>query len=395
MAITDLLEALMKADPERLARAQQQGYDTSKVYFHGTGNDVANLEPSKRLGAFSSDDPALASNYASYYGDKGQPNVMPMFAKTGDARNINAEGRLLYQEMAKPRDQSVLFKNAWDPGIGNDASMKTNDLGFNESNIFATKDPTALRSIFANFDPAKTNSSDLLAGLGALGATGAGVAAMQPDEANALPIVKLEHPSILGGFTTAINNPMVEDLSSMANRQGDVSLIKGDGVDTHAFNPDMATPEQAAAALKLNDYNHDKINVANGTKYQAKKLGEYGIGGAATAAALSPDSSNASTGKPEAQQSWQDYIKTLGKSNYAANVGVGDLTDIERSPSGSDTDSSLLSKALTSANAPFRYLEAGANMIGAPEMAAVQDVVGKIYDRPLVNPTEGDQYGRD
>jgi len=64
-----MLEVLRKSDPERLARLEGMGYDTSKVYFHGSPRtDISGFGSGEYglfgQGAYFTDNPEIASKYA-------------------------------------------------------------------------------------------------------------------------------------------------------------------------------------------------------------------------------------------------------------------------------------------------------------------------------------------
>ena len=84
-------------DPERAARAAQMGFDTSRVWYHGTpAGEIAEFDPSRtpdeRLaygkGVYVSADPVAASGYSrpgASWGndtDDAQPTVYPVFIRS-------------------------------------------------------------------------------------------------------------------------------------------------------------------------------------------------------------------------------------------------------------------------------------------------------------------------
>lgn len=130
----------------RLARAEDLGFDTSRIYYHGTKGDFRAFEPSRGSaesfvglmdggagkrqratygpGVYVSRTPDRANDFAGVWDESPEGgNVVPIFIRRGR------------------------FK----PTIGNEGRVV---------------DPRDVRSIFARFDPAKANSAELLAGLG-------------------------------------------------------------------------------------------------------------------------------------------------------------------------------------------------------------------------------------
>ena len=139
----------------RLARAREQGFDTSRVWYHGTsqGDQIAEsgvLNPSRegRLGSgvYVTPNPEEASRFAELSAQKtgGAPAVLPLYRRGS---------QWAYPDVDHPRAQAAVS-------------------------------PSDLRSVNAAFDPARRRSRDLLAG-----AAGAGIlgAAAMPEEAEALP----------------------------------------------------------------------------------------------------------------------------------------------------------------------------------------------------------------
>lgn len=136
-ALQELLENMKKAHPERLKRAEEAGYDTSKVWLHGTNTDELindgsfnhdkrmwtkhSSDPEKK-GFYFSDDPLTAGHYASYYpmmreGEtfdesvlRHQPSYLPVFLR--NAKIIEDEGgkiKNLYEGIDWPIDHAVAY----------------------------------------------------------------------------------------------------------------------------------------------------------------------------------------------------------------------------------------------------------------------------------------------
>jgi len=110
----------------RLARAEELGFDTSRIYYHGTKADIPAFQPSRATygpGVYVSRTPDRANDFAGVWDEVPDGgNVIPIFIRKGR------------------------FK----PTIGNEGRVV---------------DPRDVRSIFARFDPAKAGSAELLAGL--------------------------------------------------------------------------------------------------------------------------------------------------------------------------------------------------------------------------------------
>ena len=111
----------------RLARAREQGFNTNQVWYHGTQRSFPEFQPGEGSfgrGVYVSRNPDKASGYAQWGENMGGEggNVLPVFLRNGSFR------RTLHQDAVVP-------------------------------------DPSNIRSVFAQFDPAKANSADLLAGV--------------------------------------------------------------------------------------------------------------------------------------------------------------------------------------------------------------------------------------
>lgn len=119
----------------QLARAEAMGFDTSRTFYRGSHGDESVAIPNEGTYGrryYINRTPDRASEHAGIYDEEPSGgNVMPLFVRRGKFRpTVGAEG--------------------------------------------GVEDGRDVRSIFAQFDPAKANSSDLLAGV-AIGAPIAGL----------------------------------------------------------------------------------------------------------------------------------------------------------------------------------------------------------------------------
>jgi hypothetical protein len=122
------LNALKKARAKQMKLARQQGFDTSKVYLHGTQSSPEKINPY----FYVSRDPGIADVYArrnEYLLPEGAipegAAHMPVFAKKGALQSVR-------------------------PGTG----------------YLVAPDPTSIRSIWAQFDPTKAHEPDIMAAEG-------------------------------------------------------------------------------------------------------------------------------------------------------------------------------------------------------------------------------------
>ena len=175
---------LPTSEKERLKRARKMGFDTKKVFYHGTNKDIKNFKPHtddwKTIGVYAARDPGISDIYATREGIEGA-NIMPLYVKKGSANLIN-------------------------PVAG----------------YYNVSDPSHVRSIHANFDPSRENESDLMAAHGGripratggnlmgypnpippLNTSPPGIPGVGPTPGNIPPIPKPPMP--LGGKTTKVH----------------------------------------------------------------------------------------------------------------------------------------------------------------------------------------------
>jgi hypothetical protein len=121
---------------------------------------------------WTAENPALASEFAGTVKEGSSPNVLPLYHRASKPASVRLSGKETNGEIA------ATLAEAWDSGFD---AVRFQNYGGKGETIYAIKDPAQLRSVFAQFDPAKKNSRDLLAsliGAGALvpvaGASGTG-----------------------------------------------------------------------------------------------------------------------------------------------------------------------------------------------------------------------------
>lgn len=170
----------------RLARAAEQGFDTSRELYHGTTNDFPSF---KGRTIYLTDKPEIADIYAEAEGRhkallnrNAGPNVMPVYARakkplvvsdlgpdgTGGWSGDNMASKL---GVENPGTGTFLHEEARRQGYDLIEIRDMSDLGGRQTQFIPLK-PEYVRSRFAAFDPAKISHSDLLATLG--GVTTAG-----------------------------------------------------------------------------------------------------------------------------------------------------------------------------------------------------------------------------
>jgi hypothetical protein len=137
----------------RMGRAKEMGYDTSKVFYHGTDADITAFRASGRgtfgEGVYLAGDAEHASGYANVDGG----NVLPVYVrgKIATAADIDPSIPDAGGGIDKAND-------AYKKGFSGYLHRYTN--GSEELIVF---DPRNIRSVNAAFDPEKSTSSTLLA----------------------------------------------------------------------------------------------------------------------------------------------------------------------------------------------------------------------------------------
>ena len=245
----------------RMARAREMGFDTSRPVFHGTPDSrglraegfktmqerMGQEDPTRTF--FAADSKKVADSYAddsrAWDYQNATPETLPLYLRSKNPTTVDWGGRpfrgretdgsgyairdYIDQARANGSDQ-VVIKNVVD----------TYDAKGKPSTIRAFFDPSAARSPFATFDPARANRRDLLAATIPAAALGAGALALQPDDAEAAPRMTPEEVAALKRSIKAatVNDNRTDDLQSLrASLQG---AQKG---------PDLRVVSGAAAGL--------------------------------------------------------------------------------------------------------------------------------------------------
>lgn len=184
----------------RMARAAEMGFDTQTPLYRGLSRPYDPGHVNSYGGEFFATDPRVARVYAGSRED-GTPFMMPVIAKTPgvvedwggstftkppqrgvrmermrDPRDPGLINRLLDRLVPRYRNEAVTISDARPSHQHINTFMRespaavtrvdnVNDLGGQQTQVFVA-DPSARRSIFATFDPARANRSGLLMGVG-------------------------------------------------------------------------------------------------------------------------------------------------------------------------------------------------------------------------------------
>lgn len=182
---------LSTAMPDKIRAAKQQGFDVSKVVFRGLNKPYEEgIASNKAYQMFttSADD---ASGYAEYSMRGG--NVLPAFVRKGKNLQIDAGGvnfNSIPTSQLPEKVKAALGSRINRPITTDELAFAAKEAGYDSvsvSNVFDNTsnerigksvgieivfDPKNIRSVYAKFDPKKSNSANLTAGVGALGLAG-------------------------------------------------------------------------------------------------------------------------------------------------------------------------------------------------------------------------------
>ena len=176
--------ALDMSQEARLARARDMGFDTDRVLYHGTGKDFQEFEPGTRgngtrRNVYLTDNPDIADIYANSqnYGLKGggDPMIYPLYAKAEKPLVVSDKGpdgsfgwvsdnlaAALGVDHPPAGKYATLYDEARRQGYDQVQIREMTDLGGPQTQYIPLK-PEYIRSVNAAFDPAKSDSANLLA----------------------------------------------------------------------------------------------------------------------------------------------------------------------------------------------------------------------------------------
>lgn len=187
-AVEKAAEGLDMSQAARMQRAAEQGFD-ERVFYHGGASDIDEFKAGRR-GNYFTDDPRIADIYASNAEKRwpginnASPNVIPVRLKgpalvVSDQRGGN--GGWYQDNLAETlgvdlsalptvKRPQALRDEAKKQGYGFIEIRDMSDLGGTQTQ-FVALDPSNIRSVNAEFNPANRGSADLMAGVmgGAVG----------------------------------------------------------------------------------------------------------------------------------------------------------------------------------------------------------------------------------
>jgi hypothetical protein len=223
-------KGLDMSQPARMQRAQELGFDTRYKLFHATDSDFNQFDVEKirsdlNLGEdaiFLTDSPAVADSYlGGAYVQRDAPKIIeknvqgvdigggvgryysknsavyPLYAKNLNEYEVWDMGGGSYDPVFMQRAikeakengaPGIILQRVRDPGIMDTVGPQGNPR--TPATVVAVFNPKDVRSVNAAFDPAKSSSANILAGVGAVGAG----AAMMPREAEAQTVGSERRP---------------------------------------------------------------------------------------------------------------------------------------------------------------------------------------------------------
>ena len=186
--------------PKKVPKRQEYKDKFSEYdLYHGTRDDIYefNLGHSNRkdagwlgTGVYSTTDPRIASAYSTLKRGYGDPNVMPLKARLKNPYHATQaeKTRLMTISNNQGAEAGREAADAWTEALkqkGHDGVILSyGKEGHSEVVIF---DPANIRSKFAQFDPAKKDSADILAAAGGPIIKGAAQVLTKPKKAPSLP----------------------------------------------------------------------------------------------------------------------------------------------------------------------------------------------------------------
>lgn len=194
--LLDEISKLDMSDAARMQRAKDMGFDTDNVYYHGTSEEFDEFDPSKGGRVYGIDDDKglvfftsnkdeaqdAAAQASRVIGDS--PRVLDNYLRLENPLMIDSKGKnpTVYLDGKKDQIKYELEFGENSDGIPYDGVIVINKQ--TGERTAATANPNLIRSTKAAFNPAKKDSSNLMASV-APTAVGVGYSALTPDQAQA------------------------------------------------------------------------------------------------------------------------------------------------------------------------------------------------------------------
>jgi hypothetical protein len=279
----------------RMRRAEEQWYNPSQRWYHGTaetdeyGDPITSFISSSDkfdtnfmsdMGSWFTDSPDVANHFADKNFSGAQPQVYPVYLRQKNPARFDTyedlEDAFAEFDGSAPEFAQHLKAQGHD-GIIVENSDTDISLLRRDAVMFDSRDA---RSVNANFDPAKADSSDLLAGIANVAApllktaVGTGAAytaagALAPQEAEAGPIKILSHIDDAG---KAVYKTVIDAWHGGPHTFPAERLVRmPDGSQQHLVGGVDALPDVPAGAELVQDFplgrfRMDKIGTGEGAQ---------------------------------------------------------------------------------------------------------------------------------
>ena len=235
---------------ERMARAKAQGFDVDNPVYHGTGASFKKFKPSK-TGVYGKGVYFGGKKAASEYARDEGGNVVQAVLKKGKYATESDLDRAIEEA------RKLGFKRTTAVDKASDILKSKGFLGIKDADTTVVFDPKNIRSVNAQFDPAKASSSDLLAMRAPIAMAGGGAiaAAANPNNAQANPFeafdeyqknMKKEVEKAQNKQQAGTNTPYYEQVAQVESTDNYNALNK----DTKAFGKYQFIPSTAEAFVK-------------------------------------------------------------------------------------------------------------------------------------------------
>ena len=175
--IIDAVSDLAMDYSSRMARAKDQGFDTDTPVYHGTASDFDAFDPDRAIGSQFWSTTDRAAIESGDVGAQGKGVVKEMYQRINNPAGWNEYDKFGIDE---------LIGQGYDGLKLPDTDGQSTMVAFN---------PNQYRSVNAAFDPAKKDSSNLLAGVTGAGLLGGSMVASEDADAGILSRIKAFHGS--------------------------------------------------------------------------------------------------------------------------------------------------------------------------------------------------------
>ena len=261
-ALTAVNGILDMAHDARMARAKEMGFDTEKTWYHGTRRDFDGFQSGSAQGAgegvYLTDNPAAASEYAA--GPGGQ--VIPVYTRNTNPSDFGYPGDEAIKRTATWNNHPEVIR-ARQAGLEDEIDLDPYDLWTEDENLaneavragghdsilsplqsgddgmeLVVFDPSQIRSVNAAFDPAKKDSSNLLASL-ALGGVLTG-AMLPTEDATAAELVQATGPDrgTIANQLLALSQQGDANPDTVQNLNGSPLLVQlANGLESNTQSP--------------------------------------------------------------------------------------------------------------------------------------------------------------